>query len=189
MALLLYCIFCAPMSPGRAPARSLASSGEVLQMFNGGVVNVLWLCFFTIFFVLQCLWRGLRSGLAQVSSAVGGGAANVQRLCYKRSVVLLLYYNFCASKSPARCCKCSTAMLQMLCGSASLLYLLCFNVSSEVSGEMGEPSARSKSGGSFSIWFESNRFTSFRPICASIKQMWDLSKTGQNDPTARVATG
>jgi hypothetical protein len=66
VALLLYYIICASMSPARLRRglrRVSGEVGEVLQMFNGSVVNVSWLCFFTTLFVLQCLQRGLRRSL------------------------------------------------------------------------------------------------------------------------------
>jgi hypothetical protein len=116
---------------GKSPTRL----GEVLHMFNGGAANVLWICIFTTFFMLQCLRR--------VSGEVRGGAANVQQQCYKYSVALLLLLHFlCFNVS----CEVSgeiggfAANVQRwcnkyFCGSASLLHFLCFNVSGEVSGE------------------------------------------------------
>jgi hypothetical protein len=67
---------------GKSPTRL----GEVLHMFNGGAANVLWLCIFTTFFMLQCLQR--------VSGEVRGGAANVQQRCCKYYVALLLLLHF-----------------------------------------------------------------------------------------------
>ena len=60
---------------GEVSGESPARSGEVLQMLNGGATNVLWFCYFTIIFVLQCLRRvsgEVPGELRRVSGEVSG---------------------------------------------------------------------------------------------------------------------